>query len=307
MENRALVFIKPHAANEAVTGFVTRFLDGWQVSLSDPLVMTGPAIAADHTIDRHYFAIARTAVRTRPAEYDLGPDARNAFRAAYGISWEAALEAGSLYNAVDAQQLYGGISGIELGEIWKRCGQAKMAPGLYAGKTAPADSPAGSPVYIINGFYPGQREVFTDPAARVILFEARFSPDRLDWKKFRSAVIGATDPAAAADGSLRGQILARYRELGLVAPPEMSRNGVHASAGPVEGLRERMVWLGADPHADPLYRRLVSLGCTAPFIDALLENASVALPDRSGPVFDLTEDIDTADAAQLLAGATLSP
>ncbi len=307
MENRALVFIKPDAANSIVIEFITRFLAGWGVELSEPLSMYGSTIASEGTIDSHYFAIARTAVHTRPAEYTLQSEAVMKFQSVYGLSWEKALESGRLLNAVDAQEELGGISGIELNEIWKRCEQVKMAPGLYAGKTAPADSEKPeSPLFIINGFYPGQREVFTDPGAEILLYEAVFSPETLSWERFRSVVIGATDPAEAADGSLRAQILKRWREFGLSSPPETSRNGVHASAGPVEGLRERMVWLGTDPSADPFVRRLVTLGCTSGFIDRLLKNAEITLADRSGPVFDLTEDMDTGPAAELLSGAVLS-
>jgi nucleoside diphosphate kinase len=307
MENRALVFIKPDAANSTVIDFINRFLAGWGVELSDPLTMRGSSIAAEGTIDSHYFAIALTAVHTRPAEYSMQSEAVMQFQSAYGISWEKALESGRLLNAVDAQEQLGGISGIELNEIWKRCEQVKMAPGLYAGKTSPADSEdPETPLFIINGFYPGQREVFTDPEAQVLLYEARFSPETLSWEHFRTVVIGATDPTAAADGSLRAQILKRWQEFGLASPPETSSNGVHASAGPVEGLRERMVWLGTDPSADPLARRLVSLGCTSPFIDRLLENAEITLPDQTGPVFDLTEDMDTGPAARLIAGAVLT-
>ena len=60
-------------------------------------------------------------------------------------------------------------------------------------------------------------------------------------------VLGATDPTQAAAGSLRRQILERWRELGLKAEPNVGDNGVHASASPFEGLAERMNWIGAKP------------------------------------------------------------
>jgi hypothetical protein len=49
----------------------------------------------------------------------------------------------------------------------------------------------------------------------------------------------------ADPGSLRGQILAKWKELGLAAAPNGGENGVHGSASPLEGLAERMNWVGA--------------------------------------------------------------
>lgn len=78
-------------------------------------------------------------------------------------------------------------------------------------------------------------------------------------------IIGATNPTAAQPGSVRQKILADWQgglrriravarhgaavqlhlgggaALGLASEPNTGDNGVHASAGPLEGLRERMV------------------------------------------------------------------
>ena len=304
LENRALVFIKPHAAKGQVIDFVRQFFDGGEIALSEQVSVKGGEIAPGGSIDRHYFAIAKTAVEQQPEQYKLPGGAKEAFRNAFKAGWEDALADGKLLNALGAQKRLGGVSGIELNELWKRSPQVKMAPGLYAGYFEKGG------FYCINGFYPGQREVFTAPEAEVVLFEASFDPEKLDWESFRSTVIGATDPSKAKDGSLRAQILKDWQTLGLSAKPEMSRNGVHASAGPVEGLRERMVWLGLDPHSDPLARELNRLGLDPAMLDRLLENCTVELAQkdgesRKGPVFDLTEDINTSEAAALLASARL--
>ncbi len=41
----------------------------------------------------------------------------------------------------------------------------------------------------------------------------------LAWSDFRGKVLGPTDPAAAPAGSLRGQILAKWQDLGLKQVP----------------------------------------------------------------------------------------
>ena len=42
----------------------------------------------------------------------------------------------------------------------------------------------------------------------------------LAWSDFRGKVLGPTDPAAAPAGSLRGQILAKWQDLGLKTVPD---------------------------------------------------------------------------------------
>jgi len=294
VENRALVFIKPHAVTESFIRFTEDFLQERKIVLSKPRRIGAEAIKKQGIVDRHYFAIARTAVFTKPEAYTLGDDSREKFKDAFGISWDAALKEEKILNSIDMQKRLGDISGIELNEVWQKAPQVKLAPGLYAGFFEEDE------IYCINGFYPGQREVFTSSGAEVVLYEAGFSPGEVPWKEFRQEIIGATDPEKAARGSLRNHLLERFIEFDMTARPVMSKNGVHASAGPLEGLRERMVWLNTDPEKDPFARMLLDNGHSRDELDELLENPIVDLGAETGPVFDLTEDTDSMEAAELL-------
>lgn len=294
MENRALIFIKPHAVTEGFAEFVEKFLRAHHVRLSKALRISAAEIGKREIVDRHYFAIARTAVFSRPGDYNIGESAKDRFRNAFGLTWEEALEQGRVLNSVEMQERLGGISGIELNEIWQAEPQVKMAPGLYAGYFR------GKDLFCINGFYPGQREVFTSEGAEVILYEGSFDPGALSWKDFRQSVIGATDPEKAAPGSLRSRLLESFIAFGLTVRPEMSKNGVHASAGPLEGLRERMVWLGIDPTEDPFARALLEGGISRKRFKELLENPVVRLGEETGPIFDLTEDLDSSEVLEKL-------
>ena len=42
----------------------------------------------------------------------------------------------------------------------------------------------------------------------------------------------------------------QWKELGLKSEPNVGDNGVHASASPLEGLAERMNWVGAKLQTD---------------------------------------------------------
>ena len=81
------------------------------------------------------------------------------------------------------------------------------------------------------------REAFVADGAEVRYLVCEFEEDVLSWRAFRREVIGATDPEAAADGSARAALRASWEELGLDAAPSTGNNGVHASAGPLEGPR----------------------------------------------------------------------
>ncbi len=50
-------------------------------------------------VDQHYYAIASKATLVKPAEMPVPADK---FQAAFGLSWQDALKAGSVYNALDA-------------------------------------------------------------------------------------------------------------------------------------------------------------------------------------------------------------
>lgn len=295
MKNRALVFIKPHAVTDKTISLVEEFLDRQGIQLSTSRRINAKQIRKQGIVDRHYFAIARTAVFSKPEEYEMGETAKSKFAEAFGSSWDAAVEQGRVLNSLDAQKRLGGISGIELNEHWKQSQQVKLAPGLYAGYFETEG------LYAINGFYPGQREVFTTEGAQVVLYEAEFDPARISWEQFRQEIIGATDPAKAVEGSLRNLLLQRYTGLGITDKPEMSRNGVHASAGPLEGLRERMVWLGTKIKDDPFVTALLDRGMSKKRLEELLENPIIQLDGQTGLVFDLTEDTDSDPAAEKLA------
>ena len=108
-------------------------------------------------------------------------------------------------------------------------------------------------------------------------------------------MIGATNPADAATGSARAELLSRWAELGLPAAPTLGNNGVHASAGPLEGLKERCVWAGGSLETDALATALTG-GANVPRATLrawLDDNPVVSLGGATDKIFDLTEEMGT--------------
>ncbi len=298
MNNNALVFIKPQAVTPRAIAFVEDRLRKTGVSLVEAGEIEAAELIEKRIIDRHYASISRAAMELSPSDLRIPEKGREEFFKIFRRSIDEVLSSGELLNCTEAFELLGNPSPQTLNTLWRNGIEVKLGPGLYVSRMEK------SGLFVINGFYPSMKELFTAPGLKVKLYDARFSPDHLSWKDFRSLVIGATNPEKAAPGSLRRLLRDRYQELDLQEQPRTAFNGIHASAGPIEGLREFQVWLDRDPAEHELGEALRKGGMSPGDLDALMENAPASFQGSEGPVFDITEDVDARELPaniQLLA------
>lgn len=269
-------------------------------NLSPASVQTAAEIEGKKLIDQHYGSLAQLAMDTEPSELALSEGALADFESTYGLPWSEALPS-TLKNPAALQALK--VDGSELERLWRGGLQLKLAPGTYVSRL---DRPGKEPMYTLNGFYPAMRQAFVEEGASVRYMVCEFDASRTSWKAFRREVIGATDPSEASAGSCRAELLSRYKELGLSEEPSMKLNGVHASAGPLEGLKERCVWAGATLATDELAQRLMAEGgvSEATLESWLAENPVVTLGGETDKIFDLTEEMDCEEVLQLCKGAS---
>jgi hypothetical protein len=141
----------------------------------------------------------------------------------------------------------------------------------------------------------------------------QFDEKAVPWSMFRTNIIGATDPSAAEKGSLRRTILEDWKALGLAFEPSTADNSVHASAGPVEGMRERIIWLGSAVEEDAFGRQMLDAGVTSATISSLMSNQVIAVggkevrnvmltyADMHGPALSLLEKLDFVRCSQIYA------
>lgn len=329
--NVALVFVKPHATTDACVAFVRKQLIATTgLCILGECSIGGPAIEAGNLIDLHYAEISKVALSTDPADLRVSDEKKELFLETFGVSWDAVIAEGSVLNARECALKLGVAADPETGEeerplpskdllnMWLAAAdKVKVASGAYVARlkggaaspddyddddAAAADDDAGN-LFVVDGFYPAMREKFTKDDATIRTFVVAFDPQLLSWAKFRGQVIGPTDPTVAPPGSVRGQIFAQWEALGLSEQPNNTDNGVHASAGPLEGLKERMVWLGFALDSDPIGARLAELAVWDPskraVLESLLENPTVTFNGLKQAVFDLTEDKDTPDLYQI--------
>ncbi|KAK3235226.1 hypothetical protein CYMTET_54553 [Cymbomonas tetramitiformis] len=287
VNNTAFVFIKPHAVTDPVKALVKEGLVAKGLNVLTEGTISSEEIDSKMLIDQHYYAIASKATLLKPNQLNVPSDK---FEKQFGLGWQEALDKGLVYNALDGSAKLG-IDADTLDGMWGKAKKAgdlvKFGGGFYCAKI--------QDIYIFNGFFMSMRSKFVAPGCSIYYFVVEWDAKKLSWESFRGTVLGPTDPAEAPADSLRGQILAKWQELGLKSCPDTGDNGVHASASPFEALAERMNWLGAKVTEDSFGKELLAAGIS----EKTLKEWSVDPQVTYGPVpikaslFDSLEDTDS--------------
>jgi hypothetical protein len=308
--NRAFVFVKPHAciekAADRVVELVRERLESNDIRVVTENVLDAATIDANEYIDTHYGAIASKAVLLQPSELSLSEKATVSFKATFGMEWADALKKGIVYNAKDACGKLS-LDSQGIATEWKKLTMGKsllkFGGGFYCGKLA-------DDCFVINAFYMAMRAMYTTAPARIHHFCVEWDPAEtgISWEDFRSNVIGATDPTTAPPTSLRGSIYEKWEELGLEEQPSTALNGVHASAGPFEGLAERMNWCGTTADEDRFGQALLDAGVALSDILAFAKDPQVKhdTSTSSSSLFDLVEDVNADECIAIIAACVLA-
>lgn len=294
--NEFVVFSKPELGRltgtelDRVWDLFASSLTMYGVQVHQKLTLTGSELESSGVMAEHYGVINQISRLGRPA---LTSAAEQALAEQYGTN----LADGAL--VLGAHQLletYPGFSPFSLGVLFANLPVSRLGPGTYGGLVR-ID---GQPVIILNGFHPRQLGFFTaDDTVCVFLH----CSSTTSWESLRTDLIGATDPSTAARGSIRGTLYADPGGFGL-ATVSSNYNGVHMSAGPLEGLAELVRFFGG-PIADYSFAEaLTASGMSEDQIAALTGNPTVSVGGEHGSAFDLTEGLDAEPAAKLLAAAT---
>ena len=292
--NQALAFIKPHVVNnEAVVTLIEEIFDESGIAIVARRTWSAADLRATGVVDRHYAANARTGTCLDPSRLPVDEAARREFATAFDVRWEEALSSGRVVSGLVMQERLG-ISAEELNARWAKYRARKIAGGIYVAHFAEEN------IYVLNGFYPSIREVFTAEGASLLALLLDFDPSHLPWKRFRDDIIGATNPAAADEESIRGLLHDRQAALGITVT--YRENVIHASASAFEALCEKALWMPELPLArDPLWQALQGSGLSFERLRTWREeNPLVTLDGRTATLLDLLECLDTDPTAAAL-------
>lgn len=191
------------------------------------------------------------------------------------------------------------MSAEQLSSLSDAKGSTKLGPGSYC----VAVQENNELFLVLNPFHPFQLETYTDSEAIIVVLECS---TETPWSDLRTRFAGATNPEKALAGSFRRELLEQQAAFSL-AEVHQGANGIHVSAGPVEGMVELVRFL-SDPLAQPAISEantafgslLLDRGLSPQQIAGLAENPPVEDKGARIPVFDATEEMDAVPAADIV-------
>jgi hypothetical protein len=293
--NHFVLFMKPEllavrdgAKLGPVFDVIAAALRKYAVEVGAVRAVNGPYLARHKIMEEHYGVINRASRLGRAAL--SAPTLQKLEAETPGIK--------SILGAHQFLERYTDVSPFALDIIVNTIGSKKVSSGKYFSVL----NVQGERVVVLNAFHPQQIEHYTQPGQELVAFECWTDTD---WEVLRTQMTGATDPARAAEGSIRRTLREHNRELGL-HEVTTATNGVHCSAGPFEAMLEfcrffsthagkTLIRTGDTPFGHMLQQR----GLKAKDIAALAKNPLLG----GGYVFNQTEEKNSDLAADLLAAA----
>jgi len=292
--NSAFVFLKPLAVTDKMKELVLKTFEEKSIKVVKEGKIDAEDIDKKQLIDKHYYAIASKATLVKPDKLTVPADK---FKEHFGVEWADVLKDGKAFNATDICEQFS-IDADGLNTMWgdakKSKNLAKLGGGFYCAKL---EKDGKGPFYAFNGFFMTMRAGFVKPGTCIHYYVVEWDSKDLSWADFRGKVLGTTDPAESPKESLRGGAYADWKELGLDAQPNTGENCCHASASPLEGLCERMNWLGYKADRDSWGKALLAAGVRPKTIKEWSLDPVVTYGEKLNPtsksIWDTVEDMDS--------------
>jgi len=290
--NQAVLFTKPvhHLGFDLTLEKLDRqlqtFLKEAEFRIISTQELAGNELAAREIVKNHYLMYSKGSYG------DVRPciKGKSRFLSTFGKEWEAELAAGRIMGNPQLMSAKG-IDEKELFNLWNPrfiSGQThKIDPGLVIGWVDELEC------YVINGFYPTMEAKFNNPQTHIDYHVVEFDPAQVSWSRFRKQLLGSTDASKADPASFRGQLFSQY-------PVEFpaADNFVHGTAGPLEGLVERINFEpDFDMHTNPVGHHLAERGITLEQFKAWKNSQPIF---SLGNLFDDTEEKNTAEVFKTL-------
>lgn len=295
-----LLFLKPevtavHAGVnlEAVLKMVLERLTAFECTLHALRILPSAYLAKYAILDQHYGVINAI---SKQGEAALTEKARSNLQREFAADLDNGAQVLGGHQFLQAQPEF---TPLTLCTLSDNLGTTKLGGGSYCMRI----SMQGQIYLILNPFHAFQLVPYTTPGRAIIAIEGRSTRD---WQVLRSELTGSTNPATAKPGSIRAELLARKDEFQLKEVSQGS-NGVHLSAGPLEGMVELQRFF-SDHLLDKTLQftdtvfgaQLLAAGLSPEAIQALASNPEMTVNGQSVSAFDLTEEVNASDALQRL-------
>lgn len=263
----------------------------FEIEIESLSIISGEYLKKHGIMAKHYGVINRIATNGKK---ELTSESLEKFKEIFGISAEEA----EILGAFQFLKKYPYFNEFSLNVLWENLENKKLASGTYCEKIKVGESY----VYVLNGFHPYQLYHFTRKEAFIIVMA--LSSDT-EWRVLRQDFIGATNPLEAKEKSLRKIFFEKRKELRI---PVISQgyNGVHLSAGPVEALAEILRFCSnyeknilLKPEDTAIGRKFLE-AFDEKTLEKIMENPKIKVDSKLTTVFDLTEEMNTSQAIEVL-------
>jgi len=303
--NQFVFFLKPETTNAQegvnVKGCLELALNTLAercVTIGAVRVIGGPYLDKNDIMVQHYGVISKISKEGLPAISESA-------KAVLHEKFETELKAGAeVLGGHEFLARFKQFNPFSLLVINDNLGTTRLGGGTYVMKI----KILGKLFLVLNPFHSFQLVPYTTPGKAIIVFEGLSNQS---WSKLRNELAGVTDPAAALPGSIRNQFLQNKAALGL-KDVDKGTNGIHLSAGPLEGLVElKRFFSDHDTGVQVPYSSLAfgaylqSKGASDTLVFELAANPDTIVNGKKTSLFDLTEEKDFEAAATLLLNAKL--
>lgn len=296
--NEFLFFVKPEITVndpniklEAILDLILSKINSFNLDIKNIRVVNAKYLAKHGIIAKHYGVINKLSRNIKQAITEEG---KENFKKIYDEAFDTA----KIYGSLEFLEMFPEFSPTGLSFLWQNATTEKLAGGTYSQKL----ELDGKRVYLVNGFHPRQLDHFIAPGKAIITMTL---VSNTSWDVARNDFIGKTNPQDAALGSIRRELLENKDEYGMQSVSS-SWNGVHLSAGPIEGLVELLRYNSNYEKSDIRSALDYSFGQKiAQTFDEqkaenLLKNPDVSYEGKHISIFDLTEELNSNDCINLL-------
>jgi len=269
-------------------------VNGKPVVIGAIRVLGGPYLDKNNTMTQHYGVIAKI---SREGKNAISDDAVQNIKATFGDDvsrWTPEYFESHVIGGHQFLSRFPEFNAFSLQALNDNIPTIRMGPGTYAHKI----KIRGECFIILNPFHPYQVVPYNTPGNAIIVFECI---SEVPWRELRGNITGPTDPTAAPEGSIRNLILKSKDRFGLESVDRGS-NGVHMSAGPLEGMVEVQRFF-SDKSAlsyDELAFGIL-LSSKGANINKLSTNPDTEYAGKRQSVFDITEEKDAIESAEILS------
>eukprot|EP00005_Dracoamoeba_jomungandri_P003803 CAMPEP_0174261594 /NCGR_PEP_ID=MMETSP0439-20130205/11524_1 /TAXON_ID=0 /ORGANISM="Stereomyxa ramosa, Strain Chinc5" /LENGTH=338 /DNA_ID=CAMNT_0015346089 /DNA_START=62 /DNA_END=1075 /DNA_ORIENTATION=- len=298
-KHQFLFFLKPELTSDdavhldVVVESVLKTLEDAGISFGGVRCLGGDYLEKHSLMVEHYGVISKISKEGVSA---ISDDAKAKMEADYVDELAAGAKVMGGNQFLAEQPQFNAFSLIVLND---NVGTNRLAGGTYAMSI----KVLGEPYILLNPFHAYQLVPYVTSKHGIIIFEC-FSTTK--WADLRGNVCGTTDPSTAAEGSLRNLLLAGKDKFGL-KDVDKGTNGVHMSAGPLEGMVELRRFFsdhetGESLSYNDLYfgRLLKAAGVSDERVSELADNINLSHEGANISSFDLTEEIDAVASVELL-------